>query len=250
MADVKISALPAGVAVATGVLPVVNAGVTQQVTVKSIVDLATASMPSGTVDTTTSGGLVGITSSPNLSIQQWSEEMALKAAFQNNGVAFSRLQINGPGDTGDISGGEGWLVTTGAYIARLYYGAANERTGEPGYELPTPTGDGYLRSDLNPSTGWYFAEPVLISDTEPPAPGGGNAIWIDPTGDSTGTGTGTVEFTTSCPITVAEGPIVEQLDGTLIGLSTDGLTFHQPLITGAIPVVIGGKKYLIPICDV
>ena len=250
MADVKISALPAGVAVATGVLPVVNAGVTQRITVKNIVDLATASMPSGTVDTTASGGLVGITSSPNLPIQQWSDEMALKAAFQNRGVEFSRISVNGPGEAGDATGGEGWVISTAAYFGRLYYGSANARAGEPGYELPVPTGDGYLRCDQDPSTGWYFAEPVLISDTEPPAPAGGNAIWIDPTGDSTGTGTGTSEFTTSSPITVAEDPVVEQLDGTPIGLSADGLTFHQPLITGAIPVVIGGKKYLIPVCDV
>jgi hypothetical protein len=90
---------------------------------------------------------------------------------------------------------------------------------------------------------------VFVSDVAP-APPGVDAIWIDPTGDSTGTGTGTSEFTASSPITVVEDPIIEQADGTPIGLSADGQTFHQPLITGAIPVVIGGKKYLIPICDV
>ena len=136
MSDVKISALPAGVAVATGVLPVVNAGVTQRVTVQNIVDLATASMPSGTVDTTASGGLVGITSSPSLSIQQWSDEMALAAAFQNRGVEFSRIKVNGPGDAADVTGGEGWVISTAAYFGRLYYGSANTRAGEPGYELP------------------------------------------------------------------------------------------------------------------
>lgn len=246
MADVKVSALPAGTATPTSLVPAVTGGVTQRVTVKSIVDLA-----STTVDTTKSGGLVGITSSPNLPIQQWSDEMALKAAFQDRGVEFSRVKVNGPGDAGDSTGGEGWVISTAAYFGRLYYGSSNPtpRAGEgPGYELPSPTGDGYLRCDQDPTTGWYFAEPVLVSGAEPPPPAGGNAIWIDPTGTSTGAGTG--EFTTDSPITVAEDPIVEQEDGTPIGLSADGSAFHQPLITGAIPVVVNGKKYLIPICDV
>jgi hypothetical protein len=95
--------------------------------------------------------------------------------------------------------------------------------------------------------GGSASEPqVFVSDVEPPPPGV-DAIWIDPTGTSTGAGTG--EFTTDSPITFADDPILEQEDGTPIGLSADGLTFHQPLITGAIPVVIGGKKYLIPVCD-
>jgi hypothetical protein len=189
MADVKITALPAGTAQPTGILPVVNGGVTQRVTVKSIVDLATASMPSGTVDTTASGGLVGITSSPNLSIQQWSDEMSLKAAFQNRGVEFRRIDLTGPGDPGDLSGGEGWIYSTAGAFGRLYYGSANrplpgQRADDPGvYEMPTPTGDGYLRADQDPATGWYFAEPVVISDTQPPTPPGDPAlptIWAKP----------------------------------------------------------------------
>jgi len=254
MADIKVSALPAGNATPTGVLPVVNNGVTQKVTVKSIVDLATAAMPSGTVDTTATGPITGLTASPNLPIQQWSEEMALKAAFRDTPVTFTRVDIQGPGDLGDFGGGAGWLSSTSAVFGTLLYGSGGPiraRAGDPpGYELPTPTQQGYLRADLAPASGWYFAEPVIVSDVEPPTPPGDPALpmlWIDPTGTSTGAGTG--EFTTDNPITFADDPILEQEDGTPIGLSADGLTFHQPLITGGIPVVVNGKKYLIPLVD-
>ena len=244
MADIKISALPAGVAAPTGVLPVVNAGVTQRITVKNIVDLATASMPSGTVNTTASGGLVGITSSPNLSIQQWSDEMALKAAFQNRGVEFSRINVNGPGDAGDVTAGEGWVISTAAYFSRLYYGEIIGRAGGPGYELPTPTGDGYLRSDLNPSTGWYFAEPVLISDTEPPAPAGGNAIWIDPTG--TAGPDPNAPFSNVNPPVYLDAPITETATSPL-GIVND--IYVEPDVVGAVPVVVNGKRYLLPLLE-
>jgi hypothetical protein len=255
MADIKVSALPAGNATPTGVIPVVNNGVTQKVTVKSIVDLATASMPSGTVDTTATGPITGLTASPNLPIQQWSEEMALKAAFKDTPVTFTRVRLqdlSGGGGVADPIGGDGWVLADYGYFGTLNYGnqPGSARAAGNGYELPTPTQQGYLRADLDPASGWYFAEPVIVSDTAPPKPMGDPALptlWIDPTGTSTGAGTG--EFTTDNPITFADDPILEQEDGTPIGLSADGLTFHQPLITGAIPVVIGGKKYLIPVCD-
>jgi hypothetical protein len=95
--------------------------------------------------------------------------------------------------------------------------------------------------------GGSASEPqVFVSDVEPPPPGV-DAIWIDPS--ATSTGTGTSEFTATNPITIAEDPIIVQDDGTPIGLSVDGLTFHQPLITGAIPVTVGGRKFLIPLIE-
>jgi hypothetical protein len=185
MADVKITALPTGVATATSIVPVVNGTTTQRVTVKSIVDLATASMPSGTVDTTATGPITGLTASPNLPIQQWSEEMALKAAFQSQPVLFTRVDITGPGDLGDFGGGAGWLSSTSAVFGTLLYGSGGpiRAGGAPGYELPTPTQQGYLRADLDPASGWYFAEPVVVSDTQPPSPPGDPAlptIWAKP----------------------------------------------------------------------
>jgi hypothetical protein len=87
---------------------------------------------------------------------------------------------------------------------------------------------------------------VFTSDTAPPAPAG-DALWVN-TADNTPVTAGGV-FTEDSPI-VFDGAMVEtQTDGTPIGLSADGLTFHQPLITGAIPVLIGGKKYLLLVAD-
>jgi len=152
---------------------------------------------------------------------------------------------------GDILAPYGFLYTNNLTVGgEFYYGGGTLKAGQDpkaatGYRLPTPTGDGFLRSDADINTGWYFAEPVIVSDTTPPAPTGGSAIWVDPTGDAAGAS----EFTADNPIKITEDPILAQQDGTPIGLSADGMTFHQPLITGAIPVVIGGKKYLIPVCD-
>jgi hypothetical protein len=252
MADIKVSALPAGNATPTGVLPVVNNGVTQKVTVKSIVDLATASMPSGTVDTTATGPITGITVSPNLSIQQWSEEMALKAAFKDTPVTFTRVDIAGPGDLGDFGGGAGWLSSTSAVFGTLLYGSGGpiRAGGAQGYELPTPTQQGYLRADLDPNSGWYFAEPVIVSDTEPPKPPGDPALptlWIDPTG--TAPPDPTTSFSNANPPVYADPAVTEQPNGLPIGLSADGLEIHQPYMVGGVPVLVGGKTYLLPLIE-
>jgi hypothetical protein len=254
VSDIKISALPAGTAQPTGIIPVVNSGVTQRVTVKDIVDLATANVPAGTVDT--AGNPVGITESAVLPIPQAIEEIIAKAVFNNYGASLSVLSVQSPSWSSGNVGGDGTILANGAAFGELFYGsligrdASGRASVTGGYQLPTPTEQGYLRADQDPATGWYFAEPVIVSDTPPPTPPGDPALpvlWIDPTGTSTGAGTG--EFTTDSPITFADAPIVEQEDGTPIGLSADGLTFHQPLITGAIPVVVNGKKYLIPLVD-
>jgi hypothetical protein len=86
---------------------------------------------------------------------------------------------------------------------------------------------------------------VYTSDTAPPAPAV-DALWVN-TGAPDPTPAGV--FTEDSPI-VFDGAMVEtQTDGTPIGLSADGLTFHQPQITGAIPVLIGGKRYLLLVAD-
>jgi len=204
-----------------------------------------------TVDTVGSGDLVGITSSPNLPLQQWSEEMALKAAFQSTPVLFTRVDVQGSGDLSDFVGASGWISSPSAAFGNLYYGNLIGRADAPGYELPTPTQQGYLRADLDPASGWYFAEPVIVSDTAPPTPPGDPAlptIWIDPTGPGVpDTSDGPLSETN--PLKYASPLVMSQTDGTPIGISADGLTFHQPVIHGAIPILIDGKRYLLPVIE-
>jgi hypothetical protein len=248
VADVRISALPAGTAQPTGLIPVVNGGTTQRVTVKQLVDLALANVPSGTINTV--GNPVGLPEDPAMPVQTWAEQMVLKAAFKDTDVTFARVQATSPDwNPGDVFG-NGNVIANGGAFGELWYGVLLARDGKmtsPGYQMPTPTGDGYLRSDLDPSTGWYFAEPVLISDTEPPAPTGGGAIWVDPTGDPVTPVTG--EYTNANPPVYSDSMLTEQANGLPIGLSPDGLTFHQPDIVGAVPIRVNGKTYMLPLIE-
>lgn len=56
-------------------------------------------------------------------------------------------------------------------------------------------------------------------------------------------------FSAAAPITIVEDPVMEHSNGDPIGISADGQQFFQPVIVGAIPVTVGGKKFLIPICE-
>ena len=209
-----------------------------------------------TVNTVGTGDLVGITSSPNLPIQQWSDEMSLKAAFKDSPVSFTRVTIGNATGTVDLSdpiAGDGWVLSGAAYFGTLFYGElAVRKAGDPlGYELPMPTQQGYLRADQDPATGWYFAEPVIVSDTPPPTPPGDPAlptVWIDPTGDGV-PDTSDGPLCDTNPLKYESPMVTRQADGTPIGISTDGLTFHQPVIHGAIPIVIDGKRYLLPVIE-
>jgi hypothetical protein len=245
MADVKISALPAGTAQPTGLIPVVNGGTTQRVTVKQLVDLALATVPSGTINTV--GNPVGLPEDPAMPVQTWAEQMVLKAAFKDTDVTFARVQATSPDwNSGDVFG-NGNVIANGGAFGELWYGALLARDGKmtsPGYQMPLPTGDGYLRSDTDPVTGWYFAEPVLISDTEPPAPTGGNAIWVDPTASPT-TETN-LPFSNVNPPVYLDAPITETATSPLGIVNNE---YIEPDVVGAVPVVVNGKRYLLPLLE-
>ena len=105
--------------------------------------------------------------------------------------------------------------------------------------LPTPTSDGYLRAD---SQVWGFAEPVVVASSAPADPGVASAIWIDPTVRIS-------TFSITNPLDYADPPITEDADGYPIGLDPTGQFVHQPLMVGAIPVIVNGKTYLLPLLD-
>lgn len=190
MADVKISALPNGVATTTSILPVVNGTTTQRVTVQQIVDLATANVPAGTIDTT--GNTTGITVGAALPIDQVLREVIDKAAFNQYGANHSILTVQSPDWAPGAWGGDGTIQAGGVAAGEmltgtLYYGALIDLNSRAvlneGYILPLPTQQGYLRADQDPATGWYFAEPVILSNDPPPAPPGDPqlpTIWAKP----------------------------------------------------------------------
>jgi hypothetical protein len=46
-----------------------------------------------------------------------------------------------------------------------------------------------------------------------------------------------------------DAPTTQQLDGQWIGLTPDGQFIYQPRMVGGIPVVVNGKKFLLPIVE-
>lgn len=87
----------------------------------------------------------------------------------------------------------------------------------------------------------------IVSDTEPAPASVVGTIWIEPNGTPVVGAGGS--FDDASPITYDSPEVVSQTNGDPIGLSPDGLTFHQPLIVAAIPVVVNGKRYLLPLCE-
>jgi hypothetical protein len=167
---------------------------------------------------------------------------------QGDNANLSSLSI---GDSLEV---QGVAQLQGLYVYQdFYYGGyvGPLRADEPpGYVLPTPTAQGYLRSDLAPDSGWYFAEPVVVSDTQPPTPPGDPALpmlWINPTG--TAPPDPNLPFSDTNPPVYSSTAITQQPNGLPIGLSADGLEIHQPLMVGGVPVLINGKKYLLPVIE-
>ena len=205
----------------------------------------------GTVDTT--GNAIGVTESQALALQTWVEE--IHGAIGNRAELRTDVEFDTVEAFRLVCQAGAVIKGPLAVFGTIYYGGSplkdadgNERSDPARYVFPTPTGDGYLRCDQDPAAGWYFAEPVIVSGTEPPAPAGGGAVWIDPTGPGVpDTSDGPLSRTN--PLKYADPMVTALADGTLIGLSADGATFHQPEITGAIPVIIDGKRYLLPVIE-
>lgn len=59
----------------------------------------------------------------------------------------------------------------------------------------------------------------------------------------------TPDFSAGTPITHADPEITSQSSGQPIGLSPDGNYFFQPDIVAAIPIVVNGKKFMIPLIN-
>jgi hypothetical protein len=64
-----------------------------------------------------------------------------------------------------------------------------------------------------------------------------------------GTTTPTSSFSNANPPVYAGQPVVEQDNGLPIGLSPDGMEIHQPYMIGAVPVLVGGKRFLMPLLE-
>lgn len=84
---------------------------------------------------------------------------------------------------------------------------------------------------------------AIVSEVAPPAQAVEGVLWVQPSGtakaaDATG------------PALVYQGGVINhRTGGDLVGRSADGETIAVPVFVGAIPVVIGGKRYLIPIVE-
>ena len=208
--------------------------------------LAASGGGTGTVSTT--GNPIGLTESPALPLQTWAEE--IHGAIDNRAELRTNVEFDKVNSFRLESQAEAIVRGPLIVFGTIYYGGTplkdangNDRADPGRYILPTPTGDGYLRSDLDPDTGWYFSEPVIVSDTEPPAPAGGGAIWVNPTEDSTPV---TAPFSNLNPPVSLDPPIMETATSPL-GIVNN--TYIEPDVVGAVPIVVNGKRYLLPLLE-
>jgi len=108
--------------------------------------------------------------------------------------------------------------------------------GPPGPPGPPGPGGG---GDCGPCA-------AIVSEVAPPPQLREGVLWVQP---SRSVGGGAVEFTTDNPITVADPLVTTQSNGQPIGLSPDGTQLHRPTIIGAVPIIIEGRRYLIPVIE-
>jgi hypothetical protein len=187
MADVRISQLPQGTADPDGILPVVNAAgtVTQRVRVGDIVALA------GTIQ-----GPIGPPGPAGESV-----------SFATGSTAPANPRA------GDL-----WLDGNG--VLNVYDGTAWAPVSSSG-------GTTNIVSTTTPAPGTVEGE-----------------LWINPDGTLFAG-----VFSNAEPPVYTDTAVVEQASGEPIGLSADGLSFSQPELVAAVPIDVGGKRYLLPLIE-
>jgi hypothetical protein len=85
----------------------------------------------------------------------------------------------------------------------------------------------------------------IVSDVEPPPGDEIGDLWIYP--DNVLTVTPNLPFSNANPPVYLDPPAAVQVNGLPIGLSADGLEYHEPIWTGGVPVMVNGVRYLTPL---
>jgi hypothetical protein len=81
----------------------------------------------------------------------------------------------------------------------------------------------------------------IVSPTAPPPPDQVGDLWIQPESVRA--------YSHSKPPVYGSAIVEKQANGRSIGWNADGSAYHEPVFVGAVPIVAGGKKYLIPLIE-
>jgi hypothetical protein len=81
----------------------------------------------------------------------------------------------------------------------------------------------------------------IVSNSEPPPGTVAGELWIDPDGDPA------ENFSNGGLPTSVDQPVTEQINGDPIGF-VNGV-YYEPDVIGAVPVVVAGKRYLMPLFE-
>jgi hypothetical protein len=133
-------------------------------------------------------------------------------------------------------------------------------SGEMGYVIGATSGpnlkigDGWLKWSQLPwlvdgqgGGGSGSCGSHIVSDVEPPPGDEVGDLWIYP--DNALTVTPNLPFSNANPPIYVNAPVTEQPNGLPIGLSADGQEIHQPYMVGGVPVMVGGKRFLLPLIE-
>ena len=226
MADTKISALPAGTVTATSVLPVVNGAVTQKATVQQLLTLVgTIQGPVGPAGPAGAAGVPGADGKDTLHIVSTVEPPP--------GTEVGDLWID-PDGAGTVTPGA--VDVLAAIKGQIIAPKAIDLDG-PQTLFITSNPDGTAKLTLR-----VDGTPLRAVTEENVA----TEEWVLA---QLGTTAPTSTFNNATPPVYADAPVTEQPNGLPIGLTADGMELHQPYLVGGVPVLVGGKRFLLPLIE-
>lgn len=249
MADTKISALPVGTVTPASILPAVNGAVTQRVTVQQLRDAIGGAtiFSAATSPTANKQGDLWIQPQPD----------GKEKLLVWTGTLWDEVQL-GSADLHIVSTSE---PPAGTEVGQLWIDPDGTVTVTPGAVDVLAAIKGQIIApkaiDLDgPNTLFITANPdgtaklTLRVDGTPLRAVTEESVateeWVLA---QLGSITPTSTFNNATPPVYADAPVTEQPNGLPIGLTPDGMEIHQPYMVGAVPVMVGGKRFLMPLLE-
>jgi hypothetical protein len=234
MADVKISALPSGVAAPTSLVPAVNGTTTQRVTVSSILALA-PKPPAFTAQPAPPPGVQAgdfWLNGSELNVWDGAQWVAVTGSAAN---IVSTTEPAPADKEGDL-----WINPDGTTTTTPPTGVFSNAT-------PPVYTDAAITEQANgdpiglSADGLLFFQPDIVGGV--PVLVNGRRYMLPLIDSPASAGVKPPAFTFVDP------PATSQSNGQPIGLNAAGTEIYQPDIVAAIPIIVDGRRFMLPLIE-